>query len=206
MVPADYEVIQAPERAAALFDPARRQLLVRLHEPDSAAGLARKLGLPRQRVNYHLRELEKDGLVELVEERKRGNCTERLMRATARSFVIGPEALGVLGTTPEEAGDRLSAGYLMSLAARMLRDVAGLVGRARRESKRVATLALDAEVRFASAAARAAFAEELAEAVAALAARYNDDQAPEGRSFRLVVGVHPSVGAAKTAGTEGGRP
>lgn len=206
MSTADLEVIQASSKASALFDPTRRQLLARLSEPHSAAGLARKLGLPRQRVNYHLRELEKEGLLELVEERKRGNCTERIVRATARSFVISPEALGVLGATPEAAGDRLSAAYLMSVAAQVLRDVGSLEARARRENKRVATLTLDAEVRFASAHARAAFADELSSAVATLVAKYHDEHAPDGRSFRLVVGVHPAAAGARPApGAAGGR-
>jgi predicted transcriptional regulator len=169
----------------------RRMVLAHLGEPQSAAGLARKLGLPRQRLNYHLRELEREGLVECVEERRKGNCTERLLRATARSFVISPEALGALGASPQEAGDRFSANYCVSTAARTIRDLAELSSRARDQGKRLATLAMEAEVRFATAQARAAFAEELSAAVAALVARYHDDVAPGGRRFRLAVAVHP---------------
>jgi hypothetical protein len=120
--------------------------------------------------------------------------------------VISPEALGVLGATPEAAGDRLSAAYLMSVAAQVLRDVGSLEARARRENKRVATLTLDAEVRFASAHARAAFADELSSAVATLVAKYHDEHAPDGRSFRLVLGVHPATAGAKPSpGADGGR-
>src|SRR5579862_8354674 len=77
------EVVQGPERAAALLDPVRLRILEGLAEPDSAAGVARRLGLPRQRVNYHLHELEKHELVRFVEERRKGNCVERIVRATA---------------------------------------------------------------------------------------------------------------------------
>ena len=59
-----------------------------------------KAGLPRQRLNYHLKALEQCGLLECVEERRKGNCTERILRATAHSFVISPDALGALGPTP----------------------------------------------------------------------------------------------------------
>lgn len=186
------EVIRGPERAAVLLHRTRRQLLAHLAEPDSAAGLARRLGLPRQRVNYHLRELERGGLVECVEERRKGNCVERRVRATARSFVISPEALGALGATPEAAQDRFSAAYLMSAAAKTIREVASLEARARREKKRLATFTIEAELRFASATSRAAFAEELADAVAALAAKYHDAQARGGRLFRFVASIHPS--------------
>ena len=185
------DVIRSPESAAALLDPTRQQLLAHLKEPDSATGLARRLRLPRQRINYHLRVLETAGLVEMVEERRKGNCLERVVRATARAFIISPEALGELGPTMETAADRLSGAYLIAAAGRAIRDVADLEDRARKEGKRVATLTLEADVRFANADARAKFAEELASAVARLAARYHDDKAPGGRRFRLLAAVHP---------------
>jgi DNA-binding transcriptional ArsR family regulator len=185
------EVIHSRAAAAATLHPTRRTLLAALAEPDSAAGLARRLHLPRQRLNYHLRALERCGLLECVEERRKGNCTERLLRATARSFVISPDALGALGATPATAQDRLSASYLVALSARTIKEVSTLETRARTARKRLSTLALDAELRFASAAARAAFAQELSESVARLVARYHDDTAANGRRFRLVAFSHP---------------
>lgn len=189
--PASVDVIRSPKSAAALLDPTRQRLLGHLREPDSASGLARRLRLPRQRINYHLKVLEGAGLVELVEERRKGNCLERVVRATARAFIISPEALGALGPSAETAADRLSSAYLIATAGRAIRDVAALEDRARKEGKRVATLTLDADVRFASAESRAKFADELAGALARIAARYHDDRAPGGRRFRLIAAVHP---------------
>jgi len=184
----DLAVISAPDRAATLLASPRQRLLAELGgEPGSASGLARRLGLPRQRVHYHLRELEKAGLVELVEERRRGNCVERLVRATARAFVISPEALGALAADPGAALDRGSAAYQVAVAARSIREVATLDAAARREGRRLPTLTLDTEIVFADAAARAAFAEELADALGALLARYHDPRAPGGpRSLPLI--------------------
>jgi DNA-binding transcriptional ArsR family regulator len=189
--PTPLEVVRSAGSAAALLDPTRQQLLARLREPDSAAGLARRLKLPRQRINYHLKVLEGAGLVELVEERRKGNCLERVVRATARAFLISPEALGELGPSVEQAADRLSSAYLMAAAGRTIRDVAVLEDKARRDGKRLATLTLEADVRFASAETRAKFAEELAGALARIAARYHDDRAAGGRRFRLLAAVHP---------------
>ncbi|MFL5519086.1 MAG: helix-turn-helix domain-containing protein [Gemmatimonadales bacterium] len=186
------QVITRPEPAIAALDPVRQQLLAHLAEPDSAAGLARRLRLPRQRLNYHLRALEDAGLVELVEERRKGNCFERVLRATARSFVISPEALGVLGPGAEAAADRLSSAYLLATAGRIIRDVGALEAQARAEGKRIATLTLDADVRFANAEKRAEFARELTDAVAHLAAKYHDERAPGGRRFRILAAVHPT--------------
>jgi DNA-binding transcriptional ArsR family regulator len=190
--PAPLDVVRSAESAAALLDPTRQQLLAHLRESDSATGLARRLKLPRQRINYHLKVLEGAGLVELVEERRKGNCLERVVRATARAFIISPEALGELGPTAELAADRLSSAYLVAAAGRTIREVAVLEDKAKREGKRVATLTLEADVRFASAEARARFAEELADAVAGIAARYHDDRASGGRRFRLLAAVHPA--------------
>jgi DNA-binding transcriptional ArsR family regulator len=185
-------VIHEPEAAAAALHHTRRAVLAALTEPDSAAGLARRLGLPRQRLNYHLRELERCGLLECVEERRKGNCTERLLRATARSFVISPDALGALGATTEAAQDRLSATYAIAVASRTIQEISTLHARARREDKRLATLAIDGEVRFASAEQRAAFAEERSECLAQLIAKYHDDTAPAGRRYRIVAVSHPA--------------
>jgi DNA-binding transcriptional ArsR family regulator len=189
--PSPLDVVRSPQSAAALLDPTRQQLLAQLREPDSAAGLARRLKLPRQRINYHLKVLEGAGLVELVEERRKGNCLERVVRATARAFVISPEALGELGPSSELAADRVSSAYLIAAAGRTIRELAQLEERAKQEGKRVATLTLETEVRFASAEARAKFADELADAVARIAARYHDDRAAGGRRFRLLAAVHP---------------
>jgi len=188
----DVAVIEDPAAAGMSLDPVRARLLAELAEPASAATLAARVGLPRQKVNYHLRVLEDHGLVTLVEERRKGNCTERVMQATAASYVISPAALAPVAPDPTRSPDQLSARWLLAVAARLVRDVGQLTAAASAR-QRVATFAIDGEVRFASAAARAAFAEELASAVTHVVARYHDESAPRGRNHRVVVAVHPSV-------------
>jgi DNA-binding transcriptional ArsR family regulator len=189
----DVAVIGDPATAEVSLDPVRARLLAELAEPASATMLAARVGLPRQKVNYHLRALERHGLVELVEERRKGNCTERVLRATAASYVISPAALAAVAPDPGRAPDRLSARWLLALASRLVRDVGELLTGATRAGKPVATFALDGEVRFASAADRAAFAEELATAVTALVGRYHDETAEGGRAHRVIVAVHPAI-------------
>ncbi len=186
-------VIEDPAVAEVTLDPVRVRLLAELAEPNSAAMLAAKVGLPRQKVNYHLRTLEQHGLVELAEERRKGNMTERVMRATAASYVISPVALAAVQPDPERSPDRLSARWLLAVAARLVRDVGNLLTGSTKAGKRVATFALDGEVRFATAGDRAAFAEELAAAVTGLVAKYHDETAEGGRAHRVVVAVHPSI-------------
>jgi DNA-binding transcriptional ArsR family regulator len=189
----DVAVIQDPAAAEVSLDPIRARLLAELAEPASATMLAARVGLPRQKVNYHLRSLEQHGLVELVEERRKGNCTERLLRATAASYVISPAALAAVAPDPARAPDRLSARWLLAVASRLVRDMGELISGAAKARKPLATFAMAGEVRFASAADRAAFAQELAGAVTALVGKYHDETAEGGREHRVVVAVHPSV-------------
>jgi DNA-binding transcriptional ArsR family regulator len=193
----DVEVIDDPGAAVVALDPVRARLLAELAEPGSAASLAARVGLARQKVNYHLRTLEAHGLVRVVEERRWGGLTERLYLATAASYVVSPAALGQAASDPERVADRLSARYLVSLGARIVREVGDLARRADRASKRLPTLALDTEIRFRSAAERAAFTSELTTAVTGLVSRYHDASAPGGRRQRLVVAAHPVPKSSK---------
>ena len=153
--------------------------------------MAARVGLARQKVNYHLNALEAHGLVRLAQERKWGGLTERLLVATAASYVVSPGALGPVAADPNREIDRQSASYLIALGARVVREVGDLVSRAKETGKRLATLGVDTEVRFRSATDRAAFSDELTEAITKLVSKYHDESAPGGRPHRLVVVAHP---------------
>jgi hypothetical protein len=194
----ELEVINAPAAAAVALDPIKTRLLAELAVPGSTASLAGRVGLTRQKVNYHLRALEHHKLIEPAAQRQWGGLTERLMVATAASYVVSPAALGSIGADPARNNDRLSAGYVIALAARIVREVGELWRAARQNDKRLATLAIDTVIRFRSPADRAAFTADLANAVAALAARYHDEGAPGGRPHRLVVASYPAPDEAKS--------
>lgn len=188
----DLAVIDEPVAAAAALDPTRAQILNQLAEPGSATTVAGALGIPRQKVNYHLRVLEQHGLVRLVEERQRRGLTERVVQASARSYVLSPSVLGSNAVDPERI-DRLSSRYLVAVAARMVREVGELSRLADEAGKSLATLSIDTEIRFESARHRAAFTQELATAITSLAARYHNESAPGGRRHRVVVAAHPTL-------------
>ena len=187
----DVHLIEDPAAATVALGPVRSRLLAEMAAPASAATLATRVGLSRQKVNYHLRALEAHGLVRLAEERKWGGLTERLLVATAASYVVSPGALGPVAADPNRDVDRLSASYLIALGARVVREVGDLVRRANNAGKRLATLSVDTEVRFRSPTERAAFSHELAEAITKLVSKYHDESAPGGRAHRLVVVAHP---------------
>ena len=185
------EVIDDPAAAMIALEPVRSRLLSELAEPASAATLASRLGIPRQKINYHLRALEDHQLVHVAETRQWGGLTERLLVATAASYIVSPVAMGPVAADPDRGADRLSASYLIALAARIVREVKALLGRSEELEKRLPTLSVDTVIRFRSAAERAAFSNDLTKAITALAARYHDASAPGGRAHRLVVVAHP---------------
>lgn len=190
--PLALSVVSDPAKAATLLDPLRRRVLETLAgSPDSATGLAERLGETRQRVNYHVRALEKAGFLELVEERRKGNCLERVVRPVARCWVIDVDALGEVGADPDAVRDRFSAAYLIALAARAIRDVGALERGAAEAGKRLATVSLQTEVTLASPARTSAFVDDLAAAVSDVVRRHHDESAPDGRRFRVFVGGYP---------------
>ncbi len=188
----DVHVLEDPAAVAVAVDPVRSRLLSALAaEPGSAAAVAARLGLPRQKVGYHLKALQEHGLVVEVDQRRHGGLTERVLAASASSYVVSPRAMGPAGADPANVRDTLSASYLVALAARVVREMGALISGARRAGKTLPTLSIDADVRFASAAQRAAFAEDLAAAVRATVSRYHDESTPGGRWYRVVAVSHP---------------
>jgi DNA-binding transcriptional ArsR family regulator len=192
----EVEVIEDPDVAAVALDPIRSRLLAMLGTPASAANLAERIGIPRQKVTYHLRTLAAKKLVREAERRRWGGLTERLYVASASSYLVSPDAFGTAAADPGRTRDRLSAAYLLSLAGRAVREVGGMWRRSLRAGQRLATLSIDTELRFASAQERAAFTEELGHAVTALVARYHNASAPRGRPHRLVVMAYPTPAGA----------
>jgi len=185
------DVIQDPRRAAVVAAPIRQDILAALEEPGSATGVAGKLGLTRQVVGYHFRELEKHGFLELDSEHQRRGCVERVMRRTARYFVASDRVFGRSGLDPRRIKDKVSSVYLMALASRMAQDVGRAQEAADKAGKRLATLSAEVEIRFRTPRELKAFSAEVVETLARISARYNDDAAPEGRSYRLILGAYP---------------
>lgn len=191
-------MIEEPNAAALTLDPIKNRILAALATPGSAASLANRVGLTRQKVNYHLRALEAERLVEPVEERQWGGITERMLVATARSYVVSPAALGPIAVDPSRSADRLSASYLVALAARCVQEVGSLWRRALNSDKRLATLAFDVTISFRSPAERAAFTSELTNAITLLTARYHDTSGAGARPHRLVVASYPAPNQGKS--------
>jgi DNA-binding transcriptional ArsR family regulator len=188
------QVVRDPRHAALLAAPIRQRILKALDEPGSASTVAAALGLARQKVAYHVKQLEVHGYVRLVREQQRRGCTERIVERTARYLVASSEVFGSAGLDSRRLRDKFSSEYLMALAGQMAREVGDAQAAAERAGKRLPTLSTDVEVRLRSPSDREAFAEELVAGIARLVAKYHDDKHPDGRSYRVVVGAYPIRG------------
>ena len=184
-------VIDERGAATAALHPLRLEILRELAEPDSAAGLARRIGIPRQQVNYHIRRLEEQGLVKLVGERRVINCVERLVQAVSRSYMISPAALGELRADPEQMEDKASTEYVLAVASQMIQELAALQHRAGNPHADPSTMALRADSCFKSRESQTAFADELTQEVARLVDKYHAPRASQGRRFRFLACAYP---------------
>jgi DNA-binding transcriptional ArsR family regulator len=179
-------LMEEGQQVRSALSPMRARLLELLREPASATELGQALGLPRQKINYHLRVLESTGLVRLVETRARRGFTERVLQAAAQEFVVDPQLMGSGSTVRSQ--DQFAAEHLIDVAADTVRDVSRLRSGAGQSGKRLLTFTIEADVSFADPADVHAFTSELAEAVAAVSARHSS---PAGRRYRVMVGGYP---------------
>lgn len=200
-------------RASALLHPLRLKILDALREPDSAAGLARRLRLPRQKVNYHVRELARAHFLERAGQRRRRNMIERRFRTTAQGYILSPELLGRLGLPPTQVQDAFSAAYLLGMLSLGQSELGRASREAAQQGKRLATLSVSSELRFESAEQRAQFTEEMQRAILDVIGRYAsphrlaDGTAGPGRPYRLILGCYPIPPTPEEEGpTEGRKP
>ncbi len=191
---ASVRVLNDPETLQVLGHPLRVQILEALREPASAATVARQIGQPRQKVNYHLKELEQAELVEQLREHRVGNFVESIYRAVARSFLVSPEIAWSDPRRPETLRQQHSLQVLVLLGGRLQRDAAALVDRAAFDGEEIASASVEAEVRFAGEAEREAFLDEYLRATAELLDKYGKR---EGAAYRVVLAAYPQ--------TEGGQ-
>lgn len=187
---ADVYRLEKPEQALALLNPMRADILRLLADPMSASEVARQMGETPQKINYHLKSLEKVELVRRSGTRQVKNLIEVLYRAVARTYVI-PDAFG----WPEELTNRMkdqgALRQLLNQAERIRQDALRLM-EASDASEEVPSAIVETEVALPDEETRAAFLRDYEEAVRAVAAKYRLSGAAEG-GFRAVLAVYPHI-------------
>ena len=170
------------DQASALLQPARLDVLRQLAEPRSCPQVAAALCLTTQRVHYHVKVLERAGLVERVAERRVRAIAEGVYQAAARSYWLSAALVERLG------GARASRGagsheYLFGLAEELQADLGHL-------ETADATFGITAEVDLPE-DRRAEFLAEAQAAITALAERFGGAAGDARTTYRLRTACYP---------------
>lgn len=189
----DVFYIEEIEQATALLKPARLELLKRLDEPRTCPELADMLGDSAQKIYYHVKALEKVGLVEKVDERRVRGVVEGYYRAKARSYWLAPQLIGQIGGE-RMTRDQISLRVLLDLAAEIHDDI-GKLGNQAAVGKDVPSLSLSAHIHLPDASRRAEFLQEVQATFQNLARKYgipqDDVDIADEQGFRLVLVCYP---------------
>jgi DNA-binding Lrp family transcriptional regulator len=194
--PPPLAVVADTPRAGVLLKPLRLKILAHARAPQSASSIAAALGLPRQKVNYHVRELARAGFLRRAGRQRKRGLTEQKYIVSARALLLGASVLGPMSADPAETADKMSAAYLLTLAAQMQREAGGAWRDAHAAGKRLPVLSIDTEVAFDTPEQRAQFAQALMRAVTQVVADHSVPPAARratraSRPFRLILGCYP---------------
>ncbi len=190
-------IVETPEQALALLNPLRAEMLSHLAQPASAAEIARTIGETPQRMNYHLKALEKVGLVRKAGTRQVRNLVEVLYQAVAKTFILS-DSLNLHPDTVQQMKDHGSLAHLITIAERIKRDSLLLMEKSD-ASENVPSASLHTKVRLANEAQRSAFVQEYVELVKQLAGKYGKD-GDASETYSVVLAVYPEP--ERTAGPE----
>ncbi|PYI53944.1 winged helix-turn-helix domain-containing protein [Paenibacillus flagellatus] len=193
--PAETYVVTDPEQAVVLLNPLRAAILSHMREPVSAAEVGRAMGETPQRINYHLKALDKAGLVRRTGTRQVRNLVEVLYQAIAKTFVLS-DTLGFEPETVRRMKEDGSLSHLVQTSDKLKRDALRLLERSE-AGETVHSASLAATVKLAGERERQSFVQEYMEAVRLLTEKYGgaksgDEERPA--SYQLLVAVYPQIG------------
>jgi DNA-binding transcriptional ArsR family regulator len=201
-IPAAWDYVSEMRRATALLHPLRLRILETLQEPDSASGLARRMLLAPQKVNYHLRKLERARFLKCVGQRKLGSKTERRYSKTALAYVLSPELLGQMGLA-RISDDPLNSSQLTALLSLAQAEMSK-AAREKLSNEGGETLSFATEVSFRGPAERLQFEQDVRAAIGAIASRYAmpRNAANASESHRLICAAYaiPLSGTKRVQG------
>jgi DNA-binding transcriptional ArsR family regulator len=189
----DIEYLTELDRVTVLLHPLRLQIMELAIEETSGTDAARRLGLPRQMVSYHVSALEKAGFLVPIGEVRRRNMVERRMRTSARAYIISPDILGPVSGARRRPPDPGSPAALLALTARVQRDLGNSLHSAAASAVPPA-LSFSSKLHFSAASSRSAFIKALGDSVGQVirdhsASRVAGD--PHAQSYSLVLGLYP---------------
>ena len=192
----DVFYIEDVDQAMTVLKPIRLELLKQLDEPRTCPELGDYFDMSAQKIYYHVKALEKAGLVEKVEENRVRGVVEGYYQAKARSYWLAPQLVGKVGGT-KMTQDQVSLRVLLDLAEEVHDDI-GKLGHKSESGKHVPSMSLSAHIHLPDTSRRQAFLEELQDIFQSLARKYGipEDEVAitDGQGFRLILMCYPKQG------------
>lgn len=192
----DVLMVDSVDQAAAMLKPLRIAMLREMGAPRTCPQLAATFNETPQKIYYHVKTLERAGLVERSGERRVNGIAEGFYRARAESYWLSPGLVRRLGgkrTVRDQTSLRVLAGH----AEEMLEDVGRLAERSA-AGQHVPSASLAVEIQLPSVERRSAFLEELRTTFEAIARRYTTQEDTEGAgpgdeadTFRFTLACYP---------------
>lgn len=88
MEPTGTYIIQSHEQLKAISDPLRTKILMNLvKQPYTGQQLAELLGITRNNIYFHLRELEKHGVIRIIKKEEKNGIVQKYYRAVSSRFI-----------------------------------------------------------------------------------------------------------------------
>lgn len=102
----DVCVMKDLDQIKCISQPYRLQIIEAFsNEPGTAKMVSERMGEPHAKINYHIKEMQKHGILELVEEVVRMGVVEKFYQPVAKRFVVQSTSLKL---TEKEAMDSLN--------------------------------------------------------------------------------------------------
>nr|WP_275695691.1 helix-turn-helix domain-containing protein [Fredinandcohnia sp. SECRCQ15] len=170
------------------MNPLRGEIIGQLTEPASATEVAKAINETPQRVNYHLKTLEKVGLVKQVGTRHVRNLIEVLYLAVAKSFIMS-DSLGWSHDAIERLKDQSSLAHLITISERIRKDALSLLEQSEQNIE-IPSASLQTKIVLPEKKDRNAFLNEYVKLVKQLVEKYQVNEASD-ENYNVMLSIYP---------------
>lgn len=88
----EVHILNSPEEVNIISDPIRLKIILTLGtSPKTAQDLSDALGVSRSKIHYHLKILEQNGMIEVVDTELINGITQKYFLPVARAFIPNSE-------------------------------------------------------------------------------------------------------------------
>jgi DNA-binding transcriptional ArsR family regulator len=189
-------IVSEPEQAAALLHPVRSEIISLLKEPRSATELSKQMNDSPQKVNYHLKTLEKSGLVVRAGTRNVRNLVEVLYRSVGKTFLLS-DSLGLSQEQVQKLQDQTALAHVLAFTEKVKRDAVSLMEQT--EEEQIPSAVMELEISLAGLTERQAFLQDYSNMLTELINKHHDPKQNDSRTFHVSMTMYPKPKGGGTA-------